>query len=329
MSKISTDLLFELEYLQDNMNLVQDNMNLMQVELGRCVNSLHVQSQQASQILVRLMKVTTMVRAEQGGNADMNVDGEKKRPQVGKSGQQESDVNNWSEKNVSVPEKEMDMGNCVKAPLTTRPALKIKSQGGGKKSEAEINSNRASNDSTKWSQASPSQDVESAEIEVFEKHLILSQSYIPLLLGKKAGNIDHVRKMTGAHIYLDGSLMKLKGDRPSVFKAIAMFEKIVGFKPTGLGLALAEDNSLEAGGKCQRTEKIIKRNIIIDAREVGYILGNRGGTINRLRRESGAKIDVNSASDKVEISGKESCVLVAVELIEKLRADLKYTLHAW
>ena len=69
MMQISSNLLLELEYLQDNMNMVQ-------VELSRCVNSLHLQSQKASQILFRLTKVTAMVRSQQEGNTVMKMEGD-------------------------------------------------------------------------------------------------------------------------------------------------------------------------------------------------------------------------------------------------------------
>ena len=88
-------------------------MNLVQAEVGRCAVSLHVQSQQASQILLRLMKVTALVRAEQGGNKKLQ--GEQKLSSKVTEKCKENNLDNKTVDKVDLPVKIISNTNFVEA----------------------------------------------------------------------------------------------------------------------------------------------------------------------------------------------------------------------
>ena len=129
-------------------------MNLVQAEMGRCATSLQVQSQEACQILLRLMKVTASVRAEQSGDQDQKVETgvlnllSKENDKCEDSEVESMTVNLQSQ-------NKLNLVNCVEGLQSTRPVLKhVKNNGGcGKIFEAEpddistqkIETNRAVN----------------------------------------------------------------------------------------------------------------------------------------------------------------------------------------
>ena len=60
----------------------------------------------------------------------------------------------------------------------------------------------------------------------------------------------------------------------------------------------------------------MEQTTISSPKVAAYIIGKKGQTVNRVREMSGANINIDS--DYVKICGKESCVRVAVKLVEDI-----------
>lgn len=129
------------------------------------------------------------------------------------------------------------------------------------------------------------------------------------IIGSRGAQISEVRSRSGAQVKVekleDCCLVHLSGTDHQVDRAREMVK------------ALAEANEIPGGRRAEFEE-----TIEISQSQVGRLIGKGGETIQRLQRDSGAKIDVNNALDPcpVRLGGSREAVQRAKWMIHEVLA---------
>lgn len=136
------------------------------------------------------------------------------------------------------------------------------------------------------------------------------------IIGSRGAQIQEVRSRTGAQVKVekleDCCLVHLSGTDHQVDRAKSMVK------------ALAEANEIPGTRRAECEE-----TIEISQTQVGRLIGKGGETIQRLQRDSGAKIDVNNALDPspVRLGGSREAVHRAKWMIHEVLAPGSQ--HMW
>lgn len=151
-----------------------------------------------------------------------------------------------------------------------------------------------------------------------DEHIEFPLSAAGRIIGSRGAQISEVRLRSGAQIKVekleDCCRVYLSGTSEQVDRAKQMVK------------ALAEDNQLLGGRRAEAEE-----TVEIPQTMVGRVIGRGGETIQRLQRDSGAKIDVNSQQDPcpIRLSGTRDAVYRAQYMIREVIDGKQQMAPAW